>query len=195
MAKTSGSGPQAAKLPEGDVVRILLDQHARIRDLFGQVRDTTGKKKREAFDDLRRLLAAHEAAEEMIVRPLTRAAAGGNRIASARNHEEHMATHLLADLEKMSLSSQEFSDGLAEFEAKVLGHAQHEETEEFPLILKPRSEQQRAWLGRGLRMAETMAPTHPHPAAAGSTTVQYVLGPFASLLDHARDVMRRAKPA
>ncbi len=194
MTKTSASALQAAQLPEGDVVRILLDQHARIKDLFGQVRRATGKRKRDAFDELRRLLAVHEAAEEMIVRPLTRSAAGGNRIASARNHEEHMATHLLADLEKTDLSSPAFSDGLAEFEAKVLTHAEQEETEEFPLVAKSRTEQQRAWLGRGLRMAEAMAPTHPHPAAAGSTTAQYVLGPFASLLDHARDVMARAKP-
>ncbi len=192
MATTSGSGPQAAQRPEGDVVRLLLDQQVRIKDLFSQVHEATGTRRQEVFDELRQLLAAHEAAEEMIVRPLTRAAAGGNRIANARNHEEHMATHLLADLEKRDVSSQEFSVSLAEFEAKVLDHAQHEEREEFPLIVKSRSEQQRAWLGRGLRVAETMAPTHPHPAAAGSTTVQYVLGPFASLLDHARDVMRRA---
>jgi hemerythrin superfamily protein len=195
MANASGSGPQAAQLPEGDVVRILLDQHARIRDLFGQVRQATGRRKQDVFDELRRLLAVHEAAEEMIVRPLTRSAAGGNRIASARNHEEHMAAHLLADLKKLALTSTAFSDALAEFEAKVLGHAEQEEAEEFPLIAKSRSEQQRAWLGRGLRLAEAMAPTHPHPTAAGSTAAQYVLGPFASLLDHARDVMARAKPA
>lgn len=193
MASTSQSGPQAAQLPEGDVVRILMDQHARIRDLFEQVRNATGKRQREAFGELRQLLAAHEAAEEMIVRPLTRAAAGGRCIASARNHEEHMASHLLADLEGMDLPSPEFSAGLTEFESKVLEHAEHEEAEEFPLLLKSRSEQQRAWLGRGLRVAETMAPTHPHPTAAGSTTAQYVLGPFASLLDHARDVMKRAQ--
>lgn len=199
MAKASTTQPKAThvakadQLPEGDVVRILLEQHERIKELLTQVRSATGKRKREAFDELRQLLAGHEAAEEMIVRPLTRATDGGNSIASARNHEEHMATHLLADLEKLETSSEEFSAGLKEFETKVLEHAQNEESEEFPLILRSRSELQRRMLGRGLRAAETLGPTHPHPAAAGSTTAQYVLGPFASLLDHARDVIKRAQ--
>jgi hypothetical protein len=184
---------QAGQLPEGDVIRILLEQHARIQELFGEIHNATAASKRRVFDELRRLLAVHEAAEEMIVRPVTRAAAGGNRIASARNHEEHMATHLLADLEKMELSSQEFGAALARFETDVVEHSKHEEAEEFPLILESRSEQQRVWMGKGLRAAETFAPTHPHPVAAGSTTAQYALGPFASLLDHARDVMKKAR--
>ncbi len=192
MATSPKSGLQAAELPEGDVIRILLDQHARIEELFGQIHHETGKGKQERFGELRRLLAAHEAAEEMILRPLTRAAPGGRGIANARNHEEHMATHLLADLERMELPSQDFADGLAEFEAKVVRHARHEEAEEFPLILQSRSEQQRVWLGRGLHAVEAFAPTHPHPTAAGSTAAQYVLGPFASLLDHARDVVKRS---
>jgi len=191
MATSPKPGLEAAQLPEGDVIRILLDQHAQIEELFGQTHRATGKRKQDRFDELRRLLAAHEAAEEMILRPLTRAAPGGRGVANARNHEEHMATHLLAELEKMELPSQDFADGLAEFEAKVMRHARHEEAEEFPLILQSRSEQQRVWLGRGLHTAATLAPTHPHPAAAGSTAAQYVLGPFASLLDHARDVMKR----
>jgi hypothetical protein len=189
MVTTSKGRLAAAELPSGDALRILLDQHARIGDLIGQVRRATGKRRRDAFAELRRLLAVHEAAEEMIMRPVTRTASGGNRIASARNHEEHMATHLLADLEKMDLSSQEFTQAFDEFATKVLQHAEHEEAEEFPLILRSRGGQQRAWLGRGLRAVETLAPTHPHPTAAGSTAAQYILGPFASLADHARDAM------
>ena len=193
MVEVPESRQDAAQLPEGDVIRILLEQHARIVELFGQVHDATADSRRQVFDELRRLLAVHEAAEEMIVRPVTRAAAHGNRIASARNHEEHMAAHLLADLEKMDVSSPEFPAALAKFETSVAEHARREETEEFPLILTARSEQQRAWMGKGLRAAEAFAPTHPHPVAAGSTTAQYALGPFASLLDHARDVMKKAR--
>ena len=195
MVNAPESMLRATQLPEGDFVRIVLEQHARIRDLFGQVNNVTGQRKQEAFDELRRLLAVHEAAEEMIVRPVTRTAAGGARVASARNHEEHMAAHLLADLEKTGISSERFSAGFSEFEKKVMEHAEHEEAEEFPLIVKTRSEQQRVWLGKALQAVETIAPTHPHPTAAGSTTAQYVLGPFASLLDHARDALKKAMPA
>jgi hypothetical protein len=195
MANAPETMLRPAQLPEGDFVRIIMEQHTRIRELFRQLHSTTAKNKQATFDELRRLLAVHEAAEEMIVRPVTRTTTGGGRVASARNHEEHMAAHLLADLEKTDVSSAKFSAGLSEFEKKVVEHAEHEETEEFPLIVKERSEQQRVLLGKALQAAETIAPTHPHPTAAGSTTAQYVLGPFASLLDHARDALKKAMAA
>jgi hemerythrin superfamily protein len=195
MANAPESILRPEHLPEGDFVRIVLEQHTRIRELFGQVHRATGKDKQETFDELRRLLAVHEAAEEMIVRPVTRTATGGGRVATARNHEEHLAAHLLANLENTDVSSAKFSTGLSEFEKKVVEHAEHEETEELPLIVKTRGEQQRVLLGRALQAAQTIAPTHPHPTAAGSTAAQYVLGPFASLLDHARDALKKAMAA
>jgi hypothetical protein len=45
-------------------------------------------------------------------------------------------------------------------------------------------------MGRQLKAAESIAPTHPHPSAAGSTGAQYAAGPFASLVDRTRDVVR-----
>jgi hypothetical protein len=54
------------------------------------------------------------------------------------------------------------------------------------------SEQQRAWMGMAVRAVQTLAPTHPHVTAAGSTIAQYVLGPIASLLDHGRDAAKRS---
>lgn len=191
QAQKSRSRPEPAQLPKGDVVRILLEQHARIDELFGRVRNASGKSKQQLFDELRRLLTVHEAAEEMIVRPVTRAASGGRRVASARNAEEGKATHRLANLERLGSSSPGFSAELAELETNVVQHARHEETEEFPLIIETRSEQQRAWMGMAVRAVETLAPTHPHVTAAGSTIAQYVLGPIASLLDHGRDAAKK----
>jgi Hemerythrin HHE cation binding domain len=105
QAQKGRSRPEPAQLPNGDVVRILLEQHARINELFGRLRNTSGRSKQQLFDELRRLLTVHEAAEEMIVRPVTRAASGGHRVASARNAEEGKATHLLANLERLGPSS------------------------------------------------------------------------------------------
>ena len=42
---------EAARLPEGDVVRILLEQHARIRDLFDEVKRAQGEQKKQTFDE------------------------------------------------------------------------------------------------------------------------------------------------
>jgi hypothetical protein len=40
---------KAARLPDDDVVGILLQQHARIRALFGEVAGAEGDRKRDAL--------------------------------------------------------------------------------------------------------------------------------------------------
>lgn len=184
----------AAQLPEGDVVGILLEQHARIRDLFAEVKSTEGDHKRQAFDELRALLAVHETAEEMIIRPVARETAGKQE-ADARNHEEEEANKVLAALEKMDVASTEFDTRLAEFERAVVDHAEHEENEEFPAVHEGRTEDQLKRMGTTLRAAEKIAPTHPHPAAAGSSAAQWTVGPFASLVDRTRDAINAAMPS
>ncbi|MGZ4591375.1 MAG: hemerythrin domain-containing protein, partial [Actinomycetes bacterium] len=94
----------------------------------------------------------------------------------------------------MDVGSAEFDARLRELELAVLTHAQHEETEEFPQVLQGTDEKERATMGKALRAAEKIAPTHPHPGAAGSTTAQYTIGPFASLVDRVRDAVKAATP-
>ncbi|WP_326808284.1 MULTISPECIES: hypothetical protein [unclassified Streptomyces] len=53
-------------------------------------------------------------------------------------------------------------------------------------LLKSR---ERTKMGKRLLAVEKAAPTHPHPSAAGSTAMQWATGPFASVLDRARDAV------
>ncbi|HEU4568123.1 MAG TPA: hemerythrin domain-containing protein, partial [Marmoricola sp.] len=117
----SSERAQAATLPDDDVVGILLSQHARIQDLLTDVSSSAGEHKQQAFDELRALLAAHETAEEMVVRPVSKRTAG-KEVAEARNHEEDEANHVLADLEKMDVTSTEFDGTFAGFAQSVLAH-------------------------------------------------------------------------
>jgi hypothetical protein len=181
---------RAAKLPEGDVIRILLEQHARVRDLFTEIKASAGSHKRELFDELRQLLAAHETAEEMILRPTSRRVAGA-AVAEARNREEAEATATLARLERLDPATAEFDTVLAGFERAVLDHADLEERDEFSQILMECDPSERKLMGAMLQSAEAFAPTHPHPSTAGSTTAQWAAGPFASLADRARDAIRK----
>ncbi len=89
---------KAAQLPEGDVIRILLEQHARIRELFEHVRSAEGEHKQQAFDELRALLAVHETAEEEIVHPLARRAVPSESDVEDRLTEERQAKELLSRL-------------------------------------------------------------------------------------------------
>jgi hypothetical protein len=186
MGEADNERAHAAQLPAGSVISVLLRQHAQIRDMFTAVQAASGQRRQELFDDLRELLAVHEGGEEMVLRPVSRRGPGA-RIADARNQEEDEAAHVLADLEKMDVSSRQFADQLAEFEKAVSAHAENEELEEFPTVQATHTEAELRALGEKLLKAESLAPTHPHPAAAGSPTAQRVVGPFAALLDKARD--------
>jgi hemerythrin superfamily protein len=179
---------KAAELPEGDVIRLLLEQHARIRELFADVSSAEGQHKAQAFDELRALLAVHETAEEMVLRPVSEKAAGRS-VAQARNHEESEANEVLKQLEKLDTASSEFDELLADFQKSVSAHAEAEEDQEFPHVLASCDADERASMGKKLRAAEAIAPTHPHPSTAGSTAAQWAIGPFASLVDRARDAI------
>ncbi|MCX3063049.1 hemerythrin domain-containing protein [Streptomyces beihaiensis] len=190
MAEGLSDRDKAARLPDGDVVAILLEQHARIKELFATVKGAGGDAKKEAFDELRALLAVHETAEEMIVRPVAKDTAGKDE-ADARNEEESQANKVLAELEKLDVTSPEFDAQLAEFERSVVEHAEQEEQEEFPAVRAGCTEEQLQKMGRRLQSAEKMAPTHPHPAAAGSPAAQWMTGPFVSMVDRAKDALSR----
>jgi hemerythrin superfamily protein len=188
MSEATQDRAEAASLPEGDVIRILLEQHARIRELFSALESSPPEQRHDLFDELRALLAVHETGEEMVLRPVSKKAAG-KAVADARNHEEDEANHVLAELEKMDTTSQEFLDKLREFQASVDEHAEAEENEEFPQVLEACDAYERRTMGGRLEAVEKMAPTHPHPTAAGSPAAQALTGPFVGMVDRVRDAL------
>lgn len=179
---------EAARLPEGDVVRVLLEQHARIRDLFAEVKNAQGEQKQNRFDELRALLAVHETAEELVLRPVAKKTAGEAE-AEARNQEEEEANHVLAELEKLDVNSTDFDAKLADFERSVIDHAEHEERDEFPPVRHGSQQDELNGMGSRLQAVEKMAPTHPHPTAAGSPATQMLTGPFAAMVDRVKDAI------
>ena len=170
----------------GDVIEFLKSQHLQVRALLDDVLASTGEPRQHTFDLLRETLARHETAEEMIVRPLTRKAPGGDEVAEGRMHEENEAKEVLADLEKMDVDSPEFTAMFGEFRDSVLAHAEHEETQEFPLLRQNTDAEALVKARDRVKKAEAIAPTHPHPSAK-TTTANFVAGPFAAMLDRARD--------
>jgi len=188
MSGAAEDRAKAAELPDGDVIRILLEQHARIQDLFEDVGSAEGDHKQMAFDELRALLAVHETAEEMVLRPVSKPLAADG-VADARNQEESEANKVLAELEKLDVTSSDFDTKFAVFKQSVVQHAESEETEEFPAVLEQCDADKRRSLGDRLKAAESIAPTHPHPSTAGSPVAQWAVGPFASLVDRTRDAL------
>lgn len=173
-----------------DVIEFLLNQHQQVKGLMGDVLASTGEERQRYFDTVREMLARHETAEEMIIRPLTKKAPGGEQIVQGRMDEENEAKEVLADLEKMDVDSPAFTAKFTEFRDSVIQHAEHEETQEFPLLRQNCDPEALIKARDRVKRAEEMAPTHPHPSAK-TTAMNYVAGPFAAMLDRARDGIAR----
>lgn len=176
-----------------DVVKFLKGQHNLIKDMFDEVLGASDPKAREkAFIDLRRLLAVHETAEEIVVHPQARREIrDGDSVVDARLQEEHEAKEQLSKLEDMDIASQEFIDALTKFRDAVVDHAEHEETEEFNKLQRELDADDLKRMAGAVRAAEAIAPTRPH-AGVESATANLAAGPFASMLDRARDMIKQA---
>jgi hemerythrin superfamily protein len=175
-----------------DVVKLLRDQHNLINDMFDDVLSATDDKAREkAFTDLRRLLAVHETAEEMVVHPRARHELNaGDEIVDARLEEEHAAKEQLAKLESMDIGSAQFINELKKFRDAVIEHAEHEESEEFAKLRRELNADDRKRMAIAVQAAENIAPTRPHPGVE-SAKANFAVGPLASMLDRARDAIQR----
>lgn len=172
-----------------DVVDFLTAQHEQIKSMFTKTLAASGKAREEAFVDLRRLLAVHETVEEEIVHPRAkRKIANGAAVVGQRLEEEREAKTMLHQLEKLDVDSGEFTQLLIELRDAVLDHAQHEENDEFVRLGQELSEHELESMGRAAKLAEAIAPTRPH-AGVESQVANLVAGPFAAMLDRARDAI------
>ena len=170
---------------------FLTDQHNLIKDLFEEVLSASSDEAREkAFTELRQLLAVHETAEEMMHPRARREIKDGDTIVDARLKEEHEAKEKLSELESMDIGSKEFLSELTKFRDAVIDHAGHEENEEFKQT-QAAARPDDGRMAKALKAAEAIAPTRPH-AGVESATLNFAVGPFASMLDRARDLIKQA---
>jgi hemerythrin superfamily protein len=173
-----------------DVVSFLKAQHEEIKRLFAEVDRTTGDARNEAFTSLRRLLAVHETAEEEVVHPEAKSTlSNGEAVVDARLTEENEAKQVLADLEKLDVDSPEFEQMFASFQRDVIAHAEAEEREEFAELALRLDDDKLSKMRRAVELAERTAPTRPH-AGTESAAANFMVRPFASMLDRARDAIQ-----
>jgi hemerythrin superfamily protein len=174
-----------------DVVDVLFEQHIQIRSLFSQVAAAQGARKRELFEDLVRLLAVHESAEEEVVHPAARHyIEGGDQVVESRLQEEHEAKQSLSELYDLGVDHPEFDTRLAALAEAVITHATREENEEFAVLRQNIPADRLRKMAGALKAAEAMAPTRPHPGAGESATANLLAGPPIAVFDRIRDAVR-----
>jgi hypothetical protein len=181
---------------EADAIDLLIEQHARIEDLFRAVLTESGGAKRAAFDDLVRLLSMHETAEEEVIHPVARRRLDfGDAVVDRRLAEEREAKQLLADLVDLADRDdgrgldESFDRELARLRLMVLTHARKEERCEFGRLRHAAGADRLQTLAGAVRAAEALAPTRPHPSLV-SPAANIALGPALAVADRVRDVLR-----
>ncbi|WP_067542240.1 hemerythrin domain-containing protein [Nocardia crassostreae] len=174
-----------------DVVELLMAQHNRIRALIEQVNIAPGQAKRPPFEELVRLLAVHETAEEEVVHPAARQLYVADQVIDdARLQEEEEAKAALAELHDLGVEHIDFDRKFRLFAEKVIEHSDMEEKEEFGMLLQHTSQAERTSLGTVVRIAESVAPTRPHPGTGESALGNVAAGPPLALFDRVRDALR-----
>ncbi|KZM73354.1 hemerythrin domain-containing protein [Nocardia terpenica] len=173
-----------------DVIDLLLAQHGQIKNALESVRTASGADKQRNFDELVRLLAVHESAEEEVVHPAARRHSVAGEIVEGRLHEEEDAKQVLARLAEMGVDHSEFDASFRAFAEKVVEHAEMEEKEEFGQLLVHASVDERVRLANVVRFAEALAPTRPHPGVGESATANLLVGPPLAVFDRIRDAVR-----
>ncbi|HLI24221.1 MAG TPA: hemerythrin domain-containing protein [Acidimicrobiales bacterium] len=173
------------------IIAELRKDHDEVRSLLSQIDSAPGDQKKELFAQLVGELIRHEVAEEEILRPVSKRDAGED-IADARTREESQAEELLKEMEKLDASGPEFTQKFAKLRTEVERHAAAEETEEFPKVEKGESTDRLERMGKAYLAAKAMAPTRPHPSTPNSAAANLLVGPFAAVVDRARDAVRKA---
>ncbi|GAA5187911.1 hemerythrin domain-containing protein [Rugosimonospora acidiphila] len=174
-----------------DVVDVLIDQHEQIRRLLSEVRAAQGGRRRDLFEDLVRLLAAHESAEETVVHPSARAVLrAGHDVVDLRLDEEHGAKQTLASLYGLGVDHPTFDRRLAELTRQVLEHAANEENEELRYLRENLEPARLVAMAAEFEAAQAKAPTRPHPRAGTSRAANLAAGPPLALFDRLRDAVR-----
>ncbi|WP_275418982.1 hemerythrin domain-containing protein [Acrocarpospora phusangensis] len=175
-----------------DVITFLMRQHEEIRSLFDEVTKAKGPARQDLFRHLVRLLAVHETAEEELVHPYARKAfPGGDKVVKDRLREEKEGKEMLAQLDEMGTDHPDFPKLFDEFRTDVLAHAEAEELYEFAKLREEASGPQLRAMTAGVKAAEALAPTRPHPGVE-SAMKNLLLGPPTAIMDRTRDAIRAA---
>lgn len=113
-----------------DLVELLVNQHEQVKAVMPTVLTADGQQRVEAFAQVRRMLAVHEALEQESVHLLAKSEVGRDE-AAARVKEETEAATAITTLEGLDVDSADFTQQYQTLVKDVVAHAEHEEQQEF----------------------------------------------------------------
>jgi hemerythrin superfamily protein len=180
------------RLGPEDAVDVLCTHHQTIRDLADAV---TGEHqdRRRVLDQLYACVLSHEAAEQLLLRPVTRTCViGGDVVAETRAAEERQTRQRLDELADLDTESGQFLAAFGDFSRQLLGHLDSEERYEFPLVRAYRDEEALVALGNVLRRADPVGPDREPTGASG--LAEAVMAPLATAVGKVRGAVAGVIP-
>jgi hypothetical protein len=136
-------------------------------------------------------MAVHEAVEGEIVHPYVKRRVGATADVGGLLDAEPEIKKMLVAIDALGPSGPGFDALFARFQTTLLAHVGMKEKGEFAELRERTGAAERTATAVAVRMASTLAPTHPHPGLeSGSRSV--LVGTPLAMIDRARDRLRGA---
>ena len=179
-----------------DAVALLTNDHRTVEQLFTQLEGLQSgvDRREELIQQVVSELSVHAVIEEQVLYPAIRSEVpGGEELADHAIDEHQRVKELLARLEELDPKESETDQVLRQLMADFRQHVQEEEGPDglFDQLRTNVDQGRLVEMGDAMSKAKTAAPTHPHPRAPSKPPGNVVAGAVASVVDKARDALRR----
>jgi len=158
---TRRSIPASTRRPaEKDAIALLKEDHEKVRELLGELEETTSKatsRRLTLLKSIEQELKIHTKIEEEIFYPAFRDASSkedDKKLYYEALEEHHVVDMVLPEIKKIDAGSDEFAAKAKVLKDLVEHHAEEEETEMFPRARKLMDREERLQLGQQLAQAK-----------------------------------------
>ncbi len=133
-------------------IELLVDDHNKLKTLFGKVNETEDEKtKHNLFQQIRKELESHTKIEEEIFYPAVKTTEGLEDIVKEGIQEHHQTDLFIREIENLADGSDVFDPKLKVLMEGVEHHIQEEEKEMFPKVRKHFSKSELEELGSKMK--------------------------------------------
>ena len=180
-----------------NLVDLLLFEHRRQRALLAELQGGSGEPGAVAFRRLARMLATHEAAEEIVLYPVVRANFdGGDRLARLATEQEVTVKRALSKLQSGGLARDQPSSasrrtGLQQVEERLQAHHEFEERQILAALPEFEDAAALGGLASAYKIATHFTPTRGHRRGPTGAMSNVLLGAPLGMLDRLRGLRYR----
>ena len=160
MRARKTKSPSTRRTAEKDAIALLKEDHEKVRELLGELEETTSKatgRRQALLKSIEQELKLHTKIEEEIFYPAFLDAAekqDDKKLYYEALEEHHVVDMVLPEIKKIDAGSEEFAAKAKVLKDLVEHHAEEEETEMFPRARKLMDREELVQLGQQLAQAK-----------------------------------------